>query len=477
MNDDETLGYLTISETVSRLAAGKATSTELLQSLLRRIRALNPRLNAFALVDEAGALERARASDERRSAGLAIGPLDGIPITVKDNYETAGILCRAGSPRFKDHLPTADAEMARRLKAAGAVIIGKTNLPPLAMDVQTNSPLTGRTNNPWDAERTCGGSSGGGATAVAAGLSCADLCNDLLGSIRVPSHYCGVYGYMPTEYCLPLDGILPRLRENGAFGSTISRILRPGFIARSVGDVELLLSIVGGASEREPLMHPFPLPRAEVGGTRKPRLAFMPTIGTLPIDEEYAREMKAYIGALKDSGFDVAELAPGTIESRAVKECFNRLVFGAQAAAMPGPVRLFMKIAMGDMRLFSLDMRRYLEAESERAARIFAWEEATRGYDAVLLPVSSTGAFSHRKTGSKIDVNGAPTDYSTATIGLTFAFNVLGCPVLSLPMGRTGSGLPLGIQAVGRRYQDFTLLALATELDRVGIGFRKPPLG
>jgi amidase len=467
--------YLTIAEAGALLSSGEASSLDLTELLLGRIETMNPKLKAYAYVDGEGAASAARESDDRRRRGASLGALDGIPLSVKDNYETAGIPSRAGSPRYARHLPSRDAELVRRLKAAGAVILGKTSLPPLAMDAQTSSPITGRTVNPWDEGRTPGGSSGGGAAAVAAGLSYADLCNDLLGSIRLPAHYCGLFGFMPSEACLPLSGILPRPAGSRPMAATAMRILRPGFLSRSIDDIELLLSACLGPSPGEPLLYRGSLSGAAIPSGARPRIDFAPSLGDVPIDPEYALAFEAERARWSGSGLELRELPRDFIDVPALKECFNRLVFGAQAASMPAPLRLVLKFAMRDLSLFSLDMRRYLAAESERSAQMARLEESMEGSDILVLPVSSTGAFAHRRTGSPIDVGGRPVDYSKATIGLAFPFNVLGNPVLCLPFARTDEGLPLGLQAVGGRFADFSLLSRARSLLAGGRPFSSPP--
>jgi amidase len=471
METEDSFFNVSIAEAARALASGAASSLDLTCALLSRIEAKNPVLNAFAFLDREGALAAAKASDDRRSRGLCLGPLDGIALTVKDNYETAGIQSRAGSPRYKGNIPLRDAELVRRLKAVGALVLGKTNLPPLAMDAQCANPLTGRTNNPWDTSKTPGGSSGGGAAAVASGMSYADLCNDLLGSIRLPAHYCGVCGFMPSESSLPLAGILPRPAGSRPQAATATRFLRPGFLARSIEDIEILLSACAGPSPEEPLLYPGALARradGEASGA-EPRIAYCRSLGSVPIDPEYARAFDAGIARISEKGFAVRQLPPDWIDAAALKECFNRIFFGAQAAAMGAPLRLIMRIAMRDRSLFSLDMRRYLAAESERAAQMIRADEVFAQSDLVLLPVSSTSAFGHRRTGRPIEVGGKATDYSKATIGLTFPFNVLGNPVLSMPFARTESGLPLGLQVVGRRFSDLRLLAQARFLFEKGL--------
>ena len=204
---------------------------------------------------------------------------------------------------------------------------------------------------------------------------------------------------MPSEYCLPIGGIIPGPDGKRPPAAAIAKIIRPGFIARSIADLEILYGTCAAPSPEEPLMR-FLTPPGERPSAR-PKVAFCRTLGKVPVEGQYARAFDDRIRALSEKGFAVRELQPDFIDTRSLKECFNRLVFGAQAADMPLPVRLAMKLAMRDANLFSLDMKRYLEAEEERAAQIKKFDKALGDDDLLLLPVSSTSAFTHRKTGTK----------------------------------------------------------------------------
>jgi amidase len=238
----------TITETARSLGAGEVSCEDIARGVLENVRVWNPSVNALVTTDEREFLDRAIAIDEADAHGKGGSPLFGIPFTVKDNYETAGMRTTAGHQPFASNIPEKDAVIVKRMRNEGALLLGKTNLAELALDAQTNNPLFGRTSNPYDLSRTSGGSSGGGAAAVATGMSFADLGNDLLGSIRIPASYCGVCAFVPTAKTVPVVGMIPR----GSRGGTLARMIRPGFITRSPEDLAHVLDAVKGPCPEDP---------------------------------------------------------------------------------------------------------------------------------------------------------------------------------------------------------------------------------
>jgi len=227
--------FQTAAQLAGIIRSREASSAEVLEDHLRQIREHNPALNAVVTLDEERALERAREADAALAQGEIWGPLHGVPVTIKDTFETAGLRTTASFKPLADYRPQTDATVVARLRAAGAIILAKTNMPELALDIQSVSPIFGRANNPWDLGRTPGGSTGGGAAAVAAGLSPLEVGSDIGGSIRIPSHFCGLFGFKPTENRVPESGHIPGLpgeprtvRHMGVFGP----------LARSVEDLK-----------------------------------------------------------------------------------------------------------------------------------------------------------------------------------------------------------------------------------------------
>ena len=241
------LSFASATELVAALASGSLSSRELLDHVADRIEAVNPALNAVITLDLEGATAAASAADDAHASGRSLGPLHGLVMTIKDVWETEGLRTACGDPDLVLHVPAADAVAVARLRAAGAVIVGKTNVPIHAGDLQTFNEPFGQTNNPWDLTRTPGGSSGGAAAAVAAGIISLELGSDIGGSIRVPAHLCGVYGLKPSWGVVPLRGHIP-----GPPGSLVDTDVNVGGpIARSVEDLRLALDVVAGPAEQE----------------------------------------------------------------------------------------------------------------------------------------------------------------------------------------------------------------------------------
>ena len=237
------LCFRTASDLARAIRHREVSSTEVVNAFLARIAARNSALNAIVTLDEAKAREKARLADEAVAKGNLWGPLHGVPVTFKDVFETAGLRTTAGHKPLAEHVPDHDATVVARMRAAGAIALGKTNTPALAMDTQCENSLFGRTNNPWDAERTPGGSSGGEAAALAAGMAPLGLGSDVGGSVRIPAHYCGVFCLKPTEGRVPQSGHVPPLPNATNW---IRHFVVSGPLARSVEDLRLALRIIAG---------------------------------------------------------------------------------------------------------------------------------------------------------------------------------------------------------------------------------------
>lgn len=268
----------------ARMARGELAATEVLRGCWQRIDQHNPSINALVTLDKDGALQRARQADEQAARGSALLPLQGVPISIKDSFETAGLRTTSSHPALRQHVPSVDATAVARLRAAGAILVGKSNLPELAGDPQCRSPLFGVTNNPWDLTRTSGGSSGGSAAAVAMGFSWLDLGSDIAGSIRIPAAYCGVSGLKATENRIPRTGHIPHLP--GAPRS-VRHLLSFGLLGRSIGDLRLGLDIVAGPDGLDTEVPPI-VPAPTKALERPLRVAYWDDFAGLPCAREPA---------------------------------------------------------------------------------------------------------------------------------------------------------------------------------------------
>jgi amidase len=471
----------------------RLSSREAVTAMLARIDERNPACNAVVAVDAERALADAARADEGVAGDAVRGPLHGVPMTVKDTFETAGLVTTAGAPALARHVPTTDALVVSRLRAAGAVIVGKTNTPLYAGDIQTYNDVYGLTRNPWDPARTAGGSSGGSAAALAAGISPLDVGSDIGGSIRIPAHCCGVYGLKPSWGVIPGRGHIPP-----APGSLIETdVACPGPLARSVGDLAVALDVLAGPRPEEAVAWRLELPVPDTDRDRRPgvrglRLAVVTDDPAVPVAGEVQAVLRAFADRLADAGAEIREQPlPVPLEESA--HLWQELVLPIFGRALPEDVFRHLTAVEPDgwppeppdddvdarqLRGLTLRHRDWAAADERRAHGRRAWAEAFTGLDAVLAPVLPTAAFPHDTERGflerRLDVDGVPRPYALGTLWCG-AIGVMHLPVVTLPAGRTPGGLPVGVQVIGPYLQDRALLARAARMDAAAGGFTPPP--
>lgn len=478
---------LSATELAERILDRSIRSAEAVEAFLSRIEARNPGLNALVTLDEASARRQARQADRALDRDEPVGPFHGVPFTVKDCWETAGLRTTCGYPPLEDHVPDGDATAVARLREAGAVLLGKSNPAMLAADWQTDNPIFGRTTNPWDPSRTPGGSSGGSGAAVAAGLSPLDLASDSGGSIRVPSHFCGVAGLKPTEGRVPSRGHVPDWHLPGREPKGLLRHMGVyGPIARSVEDLRLCFSVLAGRDPREPGMPPVPPadpPPREPGSLR---IAWTGRFGEAPLGAETTGVLEDVAGKLEAAGAEVERVEPD-LPFEVAWRTWGEIAAAEIGAGMPLWLRgmfLLRFLSMADRsspprkglkRGISLGGAGLVAALARRDETIRGVDRVLEGRDAWLCPVAATPAFEHRKPGAPIPVDGVDAPYVLAAAGYTTPFSLSGHPVVALPVGRTPAGLPVGVQVVGRRWEDERLLAVAEALEGIVPAPGSPP--
>lgn len=488
---DSHLEYADATELLARLERGRIRSLELLERLLERQRRLGPSLNAVVALDEAGARERAAEADAARARGETWGPLHGLPMTIKDSFEVvAGMPTTSGAPAYAQHRPSQHAAAVQALVDAGAIVFGKTNLPTLAGEWQSFNAVYGTSNNPWDPSRTPGGSSGGAASAVAAGLSPVELGSDLGGSIRIPAHFCGVFGHKPTYGLISLKGHVP-----GAPGSQAEPDLAvPGPIARSARDLRLLFDVLWQGAPRQAHMRP------ELVDDRRPLEEFSVAVWLhdplCPLEAEVRDGLEAAIARLEAAGLKVTRFAPGRLDLEAIAQPYLRLLTSLVGAGLPVSARrklalqmklvkagfLFKKpspVLEGFLDGLLLDHRDWLIANEARA-RIEAQVAAELGpFDLLLSPVAPWSAFPHAHDGQlpfrTIQVPSGRRPYIEHLPWIALA-TLCGWPATSVPASCTPSGLPVGLQIIGRRGEDRRCLRFAEVASEALGGFVAPPI-
>jgi len=475
--------FASAGEIASAIRAKRVSAVEVLEMYLARNAKHGAALNAICTLDEPGARARAREADAALARGVCWGPLHGVPMTIKDALETRGLRTTGGFPPLADHVPAADAPVVARLRSAGAVLIGKTNVPPLSADYRADNPIFGRTSNPWNLERTPGGSTGGGGAAVAAGLSAFDIGSDLAGSVRIPCHYNGLFGLKPTEFRVPNTGHIP---EPPGLPRGVRHLNTLGPLTRSVDDLELLLRLIAGPDGREWDVPPVPLgptPERPLAGLR---VSWTTQFSDLPVTRETRTAIANLAGRLADAGAIVHETMPKGFDIDDAWENWGELVIAERAATAPERAAeraqaLYdllgerVAVARGSLKGSRETMQQYMVALTRRDGLISALERHFDDHDVLLCPVSTTPAIGHVPFGTPIDVDGVKVPYFLAGTAYTCVFNLSGSPVVILPLARSSDGLPIGVQVVGRRWSELDLIAIARSMTLLTGGFVPPP--
>ena len=460
---------------------------ELLDHYVARVERLNPGLNAVVRLDLEAAQARADEADVALASGEHWGPLHGVPMTIKDSFETMGLTTTCGYPPLAHHVPAHDAVAVWRLAAAGAVFFGKTNVPLLASDLQTYNPLFGVTANPWDTTRTPGGSSGGAAAALAAGLTGYELGSDIGGSIRTPSTWCGIYGHKPSFGVIPTRGHIPCLP--GTLAGRDMNVVGP--LGRGVEDLSLGLDVLVGPLPDERVAWSLRLPRARRDALREYRVGVWLDDPAFPVDAEVREVLERAVVALRQNGCATSDARPA-IDLPAAVRTYLQLLFPVLLADMPekGFAELAAAAAAAPAeaddpttrtaRFVTIRHRDWLAADETRERIRAASAEFFKTHDALLMPVVPVAAIPHDHTepvsGRTITVDGRPRSYYDL-LGWIALASMAYLPATVAPVGRTRHGLPVGMQIVGPYLEDRTTIDIARHVADVVGGFEPPPLG
>lgn len=452
---------------LARLIRARAVSpVEVVGAYLRRIESVNPLLNAV-VTPAPDALERAREAEAAVTRGDILGALHGVPLTVKDTVDVRDLRAACGSRVRADYVPEEDAPAVARLRAAGAIFMGKTNCPELALDYTSENPVFGRTNNPHDLGRTPGGSSGGCAAAVAACMTAGSLGSDLAGSIRIPAHFCGVAGLKPTAGRVPRGGHVPPMSGLHTLGATF------GPLARTVEDLRLLYGVLSGEAYAAGVEVD---ERVTLKGAR---VSFYSEDSSTSASAETRAAVESAARALGDAGVDVVEeVPPGVGEATGLwlslfEYATQRFVRAAYAGREDEAGRAARVILERAGRWGEPSLEKVLAAWEERdrvRESLLKWMERTPLY---VAPVGAVPAFRHEEFGRvEFEGRGVPTFRAFA---FAHAANVYDLPAASVPAGRTAAGLPVGVQVVGRPHEERRVLAAAGLIEEALGGWRPPP--
>jgi len=455
----------------------KISPVELADAHLAKIEKLNPKLNAFVHVDAERVRREARAAEAAVISGKDLGPLHGVPISIKSSLDVAGMRCESGTRLRAGHVASQDAPLVARLRESGAIVLGVTNTPELLMAWETDNLLYGRTNNPWNLECTPGGSSGGEAAAIAAGMSAGGVGSDGGGSIRVPAHFSGICGLKPTPGRVPSTGHYP---ESGGPFALIGVV---GPMARTVADLKAMFEVMQGPDDGDACAAPVPLRWPSDAEVKKLRVGYFEDDGRTPVTPETRAAVRSTAEALRISGFQVEPFRPeGLEEARVLWKKFFVTAGGM----------LIRPICHGREHELSPILRQFLEwsaAETPLAAETLleAWINRDslrarflaqmREYPILLCPAAAIPAFRHGERSWKID--GTTVEYLDAW-SYTEWFNLLGNPAAVVPVSHSFAseqeGLPIGVQIVGRPWAEEQVLAVAAALERACGAWKIPPI-
>jgi amidase len=471
------------SSVVAMLGALRAraiTAVELAEMHIARIDALNDRLNAIVVRTDERAINAARRADAALARGEA-GALLGLPITLKESTLCAGLPQTAGLAAFRDHRPAVDGPLAARVFAAGAGLLGKTNVPVALADWQADSPVYGRTRNPWDLTRTPGGSTGGGAAALAAGLTPLEIGSDIGGSIRVPAAYCGVYGHRPSETAIPREGAFPL----ADLPSATALMGVQGPLARSARDLTLAFDVLAGPVVGEDVAWRLAIPPARHARLADFRVAIMPALPWAAPSSEMAARLDELATLLRREGALVREAMPA-VDPEAYFHDYCRLLNVQTTSARSREERERAAARMrasGDPVLaaqadgMTMDAAALLALGHRREQARAAWRAFFRDWDVLLAPTTLDAAFPHQDAPFRLrtlDVDGRAFPYFYNIIYPMWAI-FAGQPATAFPAGRNRAGLPLGLQAIGPYLEDRTTLAFAALVEDVWYRFEAPP--
>ncbi|HZS95632.1 MAG TPA: amidase [Terriglobales bacterium] len=467
------MNFLSAGAMAEQVRQKKVSPVELVDAHFARISAENPGLNAFVALDEGRARRDARMLEAEAVAGKIHGPLHGVPVSIKSSIDTEGLRCESGTRLRAGRIAARDAVLVSRLRAAGAIVLGVTNTPELLMAWETDNLLYGRTNSPWDLTRTPGGSSGGEAAAIASGCSAGGVGSDGGGSIRVPAHFSGICGLKPTPGRIPSTGHFPEPAGPFALLGVV------GPMARTVADLQTLFEVMAGPDDGDPSSAPVPLRKIAREDLHRLRVGYFENDGRTPVTPETRAVVSTAAEALSYAGFEVAPFRPEGLEE--ARRLWWKL-FGTAGGMLLRPLT---KGRESELSPLLREFLGWVAAEPSHSgdSLLDTWlrRDIVRGrilaqmqqFPILLCPVAAVPAFRHGERSWVVE--GKTVQYLDAW-SYTEVLNLLGNPGAVVPVGQSPEGLPIGVQIVGRPWEEELVLAVAAEVERECGGFRRPEL-
>ena len=469
------------------IRAGRFSAVEVLEFFLARVERINPQINAVVALDIERARTRAGEADEAARRGEDWGPLHGVPLTIKDALSTEGLVTVGGIPDCRDNVPASNAVSVQRYLDAGAIVFGKTNVPFMSSDLQSFNEVYGATNNPWNVERTCGGSSGGAAAAVAAGLTPLELGSDIGGSIRTPSHFNGVFGHKPSYGIVCQRGHLPP--GEATISETDLSVVGP--IGTNAADLEQALNILVAPPPEQQKAYQIQLPPARCTNPTALRVAVWSDDEFCPVDSDIRRAIEAAADSLEAAGARVDRSARPAVAPEDNQVNYALMLSAAIGAGMPEGVHAMMQevadssdpsdmsFAVLQARGMTMNFRDWARHMEKREHIRRAWSVFFQDYDVLLCPCAFVTAFPHDHSpdmlARTLRVNGEQRAYLDILGWSGLTLNAL-LPATAVPVGISSEGLPIGMQVVADYLEDRTALAVARMLEQHHRGFTPPEL-
>ncbi|MEW6640769.1 MAG: amidase [Pseudomonadota bacterium] len=480
------LEYGTLHDQVAALRTKKVSATELLDQSIARIERFDGQINAVVVRDFDRARTAAREADAALARGEA-GALLGVPVAIKESFNVAGLPTTWGFPSAKGWTPKEDAVLVARLKAAGAVVIGKTNVPISLADWQSYNDIYGTTNNPWDTGRSPGGSSGGSAAALAAGYVSLALGSDIGGSLRIPAHFCGVFAHKPSSTLLPRRGHTP---PGVPPYSSFIDLAVVGPMTRNAADLSLATALLAGPDEVEAVAYKLTLPPPRAEALKDFRVVVLDSHPLAPTSDAVRAGLDRIAQGLEKEGAKVVRRSDALPNLVLMAQTYMTLLTSVFGADIPEDVYQATRTALADVppsvdtldvmrgRGLVLSHRDWIKADRIRSSLAARWSELFRTVDVVLCPVTQTPAFPHDHSPEQrtrvLDVDGKSTPYQDQLVWPGIA-TLTGLPATAMPMGRAPNGLPIGMQIVGPYLEDRTPLRFAELAEAAFGGFTPPP--
>ena len=463
------VAYWSVADQARAIKEGEFTSRELVELIIERIESVNSTLNAVVTMDIAFARKQADTADAKIKAGESVGPLHGIPITVKDALETAGMRSTGGATELHNNVPNRDAPVVKAVKDAGAIVLGKTNLPRWSGDIQAYNDMFGTRVNPWNSDRVPGGSSGGAAAAVSAGLSSFEIGTDIGGSIRFPASFCGIFGHKPSFGIVPSTGYI----DHQAGGTIEADVNVIGPMARTAEDLELLLKLM--LRKEGPLVASLAEPPEDVTSLK---VAAWLDDSFCPIDIKVASVLESAVQNLESAGVSVDRKARPDINPNEAFSLGSWLVTSAMLQSMPAES---IKVTNGEsVTPPQPSHREWLDNHMLRESIRLKWAEFFLDYDAIIMPISPVSPFPHNQEGSfrtrTLEGSDGVTRPYSDLIRWTILTGMAYLPATTPPIGLDSDGLPVSFQVVGPYGGDYTTIRLAKLIADHNGGYRKPSI-